>query len=150
MEAKRTHFDHIRQHVNKVKKYASDLQTFIGVNEMTSVVDGEAKKQKGAFNYDTFFNCTCKFCSTATISSTVCFSILSKWSLNDLRMLDISDKIFLFCNLQVQLKNVLVSMEAKRTDFDNIRQHVNKVKKYASDLQTFIGMNEMTSVVQPF
>jgi hypothetical protein len=31
-------------------------------------------------------------------------------------------------NLQVQLKNVLVSMEAKRTDFDHIRQHVNKVK----------------------
>jgi hypothetical protein len=44
MEAKRTDFDHIRQHVNKVKKYASDLQTFIGVNEMTSVVEGEAKK----------------------------------------------------------------------------------------------------------
>jgi hypothetical protein len=41
-------------------------------------------------------------------------------------------------NLQVQLNNVLVSMEAKRTDFDYIRQHVNKVKKYASDLQTFI------------
>jgi hypothetical protein len=52
LNAKRTDFDHIRQHVNKVKKYASDLQTFIGVNEMTSVVDGEAKKQKGAFNYD--------------------------------------------------------------------------------------------------
>jgi hypothetical protein len=50
-------------------------------------------------------------------------------------------------NLQVQLKNVLVSMEAKRTDFDHIRQHVNKVKKYASDLQTFIGVSEMTSVV---
>jgi hypothetical protein len=32
-------------------------------------------------------------------------------------------------NLQVQLKNVLVSTEAKRTDFDHIRQHVNKVKK---------------------
>jgi hypothetical protein len=31
---------------------ATDLQTFIGVNEITSVVDGEAKKQKGAFNYD--------------------------------------------------------------------------------------------------
>jgi hypothetical protein len=41
-------------------------------------------------------------------------------------------------NLQVQLKNVLVSMEAKRTDFDHIRQDVNKVKKYASDFQTFI------------
>jgi hypothetical protein len=52
MEAKRTDFEHIRQHVNKVKKYASDLQAFIGVNEMTSVVDGEVKKQKGAFNYD--------------------------------------------------------------------------------------------------
>jgi exo-beta-1,3-glucanase (GH17 family) len=24
-------------------------------------------------------------------------------------------------------------MEAKRTDFDHIRQHANKVKKYASD-----------------
>jgi hypothetical protein len=40
MEAKRTDFDHIRQDVNTVKKYASDFQTFIGVNEMTSVVDG--------------------------------------------------------------------------------------------------------------
>jgi hypothetical protein len=54
MEAKRTDFDHIRQDVNKVKKYASDLQTFIGVNEMTSVVDGEVKKQKGALNYDLY------------------------------------------------------------------------------------------------
>ena len=45
-------------------------------------------------------------------------------------------------NLQVQLKNVLISMEAKRTDCDHIRQHVNKVKKYASDLQTFIGMKK--------
>jgi hypothetical protein len=42
----------MRQDVNKVKKYASDLQTFIGVNEMTRVLDGEVKKQKGAFNYD--------------------------------------------------------------------------------------------------
>ena len=33
-------------------------------------------------------------------------------------------------------------MEAKRTDCDHIRQHVNKVKKYASDLQTFIGMTK--------
>jgi hypothetical protein len=47
IEAKRTDFDHIRQHVNKVKKYASDLQTFIGVKKMTSVVDGEVKKKKG-------------------------------------------------------------------------------------------------------
>jgi hypothetical protein len=47
-------------------------------------------------------------------------------------------------NLQEQLKNLLVSMGAKRTDFDHIRQHVNKVKKYASDLQTFIGVNKMT------
>jgi hypothetical protein len=54
MEAKRTDFDHIRQHVNKVKKYASDLQTFTGVNEITSVVDGEVKKQKRAFNYDLY------------------------------------------------------------------------------------------------
>ena len=54
MEAKRTDFDHIRQDVNKVKKYASDFQTFIGVNEMTSVVYGEVKKQKGAFNYDLY------------------------------------------------------------------------------------------------
>jgi hypothetical protein len=54
LETKRTDFDHIWQDVNKVKKYASDLQTFIGVNEMTSVVDGEVKKQKGAFDYDIF------------------------------------------------------------------------------------------------
>jgi hypothetical protein len=54
METKRTDFDNIRQDVNKVKKYASDLQTFIGVNEMTSVVDGEDKKQKGAVNYELF------------------------------------------------------------------------------------------------
>jgi hypothetical protein len=46
--------DNIRQDVSKVKKYATDLQTFIGVNEITSVVDGEVKKQKGAFNYDLF------------------------------------------------------------------------------------------------
>jgi hypothetical protein len=51
---------------------------------------------------------------------------------------------FLLPQEQVQLMNVLVAMEAKRTDFDHIRQHVNKVKKYANDLQTFIGMNEMT------
>ena len=54
METKRINFNNIRQDVNKVKKYASDLQTFIGVNEMTSVVDGEVKKQKGAFKYDLF------------------------------------------------------------------------------------------------
>ena len=54
MEIKRTDFDNIRQDVNKIKKYASDLQTFIGVNEMTSVLDGKVKKQKGAFNYDLF------------------------------------------------------------------------------------------------
>ena len=54
METKRTDFDNIRKDVNKVKKYASDLQTFIGVNEMTSVVDGEVKKQKGAVNYELF------------------------------------------------------------------------------------------------
>jgi hypothetical protein len=51
METKRTDFDNIRQ---DVKKYTSDLLTFIGVNEMRSVVDGEVKKQKGAFNYDLF------------------------------------------------------------------------------------------------
>jgi hypothetical protein len=51
---KRTDFDNIRQDVDQVKKYASDFQTFIGVNEMMSVVDGEVKKQKGAFNYDLF------------------------------------------------------------------------------------------------
>jgi DNA repair exonuclease SbcCD ATPase subunit len=50
-------------------------------------------------------------------------------------------------NLQGKLKKVLVAMEIKRTDFDNIRQDVNKIKKYASDLQTFIGVNEMTSVL---
>ena len=54
METKRTGFDNIRQDVNKVKKYASDLQTFMGVNKTTNVVDGEVKKQKGAFNYDLF------------------------------------------------------------------------------------------------
>ena len=54
MESKRTDFDNIRQDVKKVTKYASDLKTFIGVNEMRSVVDGEVKKQKGAFNYDLF------------------------------------------------------------------------------------------------
>jgi hypothetical protein len=54
METKRMDFDNMRQDVNKVKKYASDLQTFIGVNEMTRVLDGEVKKQKGAFNYDLF------------------------------------------------------------------------------------------------
>jgi outer membrane protein assembly factor BamB len=54
METKRTDFDNILQDVNKVKTYATDLQTFIGVNKMTIVVDGEVKKQKGAFNYDLF------------------------------------------------------------------------------------------------
>jgi hypothetical protein len=54
MEIKRIDFDNIRQDVNKVKKYASDLQTFIGVNKMTSIVNGEVTKQKGAFNYDLF------------------------------------------------------------------------------------------------
>ena len=54
MESKRTDFDTIRQDVTKVKKCASDLQTLIGVNKMTSVVDGEVKKQKGAFSYDLF------------------------------------------------------------------------------------------------
>jgi hypothetical protein len=53
-------------------------------------------------------------------------------------------------NLQVELKNVLAVMETKRTDFDNMRQDVNKVKKYASDLQTFIGVNEMTRVLPAF
>jgi hypothetical protein len=46
--------NNIRQDVNKVKKYATDLQTFIEVNKITSVVDGEVKKQKRAFNYDLF------------------------------------------------------------------------------------------------
>ena len=54
MEIKRTYFDDIHQDVNKIKKYASDLQAFIGVNEMTSAVDREVKKQKGAFKYDLF------------------------------------------------------------------------------------------------
>ncbi len=54
METKRTDFDNIRQDAKKVKKYTSDLLTFIGVNEMRSVVDGEVKKQKGAFNYNLF------------------------------------------------------------------------------------------------
>jgi hypothetical protein len=51
----------MRQDVNKVKKYASDLQTFIGVNEMTRVLDGEAKKQKGACNYELFANLETSF-----------------------------------------------------------------------------------------
>ena len=51
-------------------------------------------------------------------------------------------------HLQVELKKVLVAMETKRTDFDNIRQDVNQVKTYANDLQFFIGVNEMTSVVR--
>jgi regulator of replication initiation timing len=34
-------------------------------------------------------------------------------------------------HVQVELKKVLDAMETKRTDFDNIRQDVNKVKKYA-------------------
>jgi hypothetical protein len=50
-------------------------------------------------------------------------------------------------NLQVELKKVFVAMEAKRNDFEYIRQDVDKVKKYASDLQTFIGVKQMTSVV---
>jgi hypothetical protein len=54
VETKRTDFDNIRQDVNKVKKYATDLQTLIGVTEITSVVHGEVKKQKGAFNFDLF------------------------------------------------------------------------------------------------
>jgi hypothetical protein len=54
METKRTDFDNIWQDLNKIKKYGSDLQTFIGVNEMTSALDAEVKKQKGAFNYDLF------------------------------------------------------------------------------------------------
>ena len=44
----------------------------------------------------TFFNCSCNFCSDDSISSTVCFSILSKCSLSDLRMSEISDKHFFF------------------------------------------------------
>jgi hypothetical protein len=36
----------------------------------------------------------------------------------------------------------LVAMETKRTDFEYIRQDVDKVKKYAGDLQTFIGVNK--------
>jgi hypothetical protein len=35
-------------------------------------------------------------------------------------------------NLQVQLQKVLFARETKRTDFDNIRQDVNKVKTYAN------------------
>jgi hypothetical protein len=50
-------------------------------------------------------------------------------------------------HLQVELTNVLAVLETKATDFDNMRQDVIKVKKYASDLQTFIGVNEMTRVL---
>ena len=36
--------------------------------------------------------------------------------------------------LQVKLKKVLVAIETKITEFDNIRQDVNKIQKYASNL----------------
>jgi uncharacterized membrane protein len=36
--------------------------------------------------------------------------------------------------LQVQLKKALVAIETKITEFDNIRQDVNKIQKYASNL----------------
>ena len=68
METKRTDFDNIRQDVNKVKKYASGLQTFIRVNEMTSVVDGEVKKHNGAFDYDL---CELKFDFSSELESFV-------------------------------------------------------------------------------
>jgi hypothetical protein len=77
-------------------------QTFIGVNEMTSVLDEEVKKQEGAFNYDLFelkidFSSELEsFGSANNISSIVCFSILSKCSLSDLRMSEISDTNFFF------------------------------------------------------
>jgi hypothetical protein len=35
--------------------------------------------------------------------------------------------------LQVKLKKVLVAIETKITEFDNIRQDVNKIQKYASE-----------------
>jgi oligoendopeptidase F len=54
IETKITEFDNIRQDVNKIQKYASNLQTFIGVNEMSSMLDEEVKKQKGEFNYELF------------------------------------------------------------------------------------------------
>jgi uncharacterized protein (UPF0335 family) len=50
--------------------------------------------------------------------------------------------------LQGQLRKAMVAMERKRTYFDDIHQDVNKIEKYASDLQTFIGVKEMTSVVE--
>jgi hypothetical protein len=37
-----------------IQKYASNLQTFIGVNEISSMLDEEVKKQKGEFNYELF------------------------------------------------------------------------------------------------
>jgi hypothetical protein len=38
-------------------------------------------------------------------------------------------------------------IETKITEFDNIRQDVNKIQKYASNLQTFIGVNEISSML---
>ena len=52
MKTKKTDFDDIRQNVNNTMKYASDLQIVLAENDITRVVDGEVKKQKGAFNYD--------------------------------------------------------------------------------------------------
>ena len=42
METKRTDFEYIRQDVNKIKTYASDLQTFLGVNKMVDQAGGES------------------------------------------------------------------------------------------------------------
>jgi hypothetical protein len=51
-------------------------------------------------------------------------------------------------NLQVELKKVLFAMETKRTDFDNILQDVNKVKKYANDLQHSAARVAMNRAVE--
>jgi secreted Zn-dependent insulinase-like peptidase len=53
--------------------------------------------------------------------------------LDKIEKLTVEEMVLAEQNLQVELKKVLVAMETKRTDFDNIRQDVNKVKKYKID-----------------
>jgi hypothetical protein len=64
--------------------------------------------------------------------------LIDRKSLNDhldkIEIQTVEEMVSVEQNLQVELKNVLAVMEAKRTDFDNMRQDVNKVKKYASDV----------------
>jgi hypothetical protein len=58
-------------------------------------------------------------------------------------------------HVQVELKKVLVAMETKRTDFDNIRQDVNKVKKHISEIsdENFLfclSISEILFVISDF